>query len=36
MYYIYIYMCMYILISEARSVFRGDMGDVVLNCPELY
>ena len=27
---------MYILISEARSVFRGDIGEVVLKCPELY
>ena len=24
----------YELISEARSLFRGDVGDVVLNCPE--
>ena len=22
------------LISEARSLFRGDVGDVVLNCPD--
>jgi hypothetical protein len=25
----------YELISEARSLFRGDVGDVVLNCPEI-
>ena len=35
--YIYIHCCNGDeLISEARSLFRGDVGDVVLNCPDFY
>ena len=41
--YIYLFMHIYLyvlvwwrVISEARSLFRGDVGDVVLNCPDLY
>ena len=37
-YIIYIYIFLYgdELISEARSLFRGGVGDVVLNCPNEF